>query len=583
MNSRYRLYQLTCSILLMVFLAACSDSSNKATDDTETGISVTGLALTPEGITIEGVEAYNSDGVLATSDASGAMSFSVAPDKASSIRLRKSGYAAQTVMLDVFNNNADFLATLGQRNTAITVSANSAIDIIGESGAMVNLAAGALVDANGNPVTGDVQLSITPVDVSDDDELGVFPGAFAGTDIEGNVAPVIMSYGTVEYHFSQNGEALNLASGQSATIEIPVYITQHPDGTTIQIGDSGALWYLDEATGQWAQENVGTVVASDSSPTGLALRTTVTHFSWWNHDIAPETCDLSVTQSGLPADAVSNLRGFSSSPRPRTGTTTVTSTNTTLTMPRGTPVGLSGTATASDGIYTAHSFSTCDGQTDTLTLEYEGPSPVEILQFRGSVKPIFKLDTNTIPPQWVVDGNDVIFTWRTLAATARVISSDQGHNTTLGNDIGSTQFPLQLNNMAVPQYNFMLTISNQQGSATETITLDYIDAPKPIVKTYVAYISTSDNIRIQWQSEGADTVSIGYIESNGAPQVATPITGQQEIIAADGFTVLALTEVPDNGIGYDIVAKFENQYGETYVQKIILGCPQGSEICNQPL
>lgn len=587
MKSKYKLFWLTGFILISALLTACDSSNSKSTDTggTVDTVSVSGLVRTPGGVTIEGVEAYNSDGVLATSDNSGVMNFTISPDKASSIRLKKLGYSAQTVMLSVNNNSAEFLATLGQRSTAITVSADAEIDITGLSGAMVTLAAGALVDANGNAVTGDIQLSITPVDVSNDDALGVFPGAFAGTDIDGNPTPVIMTYGTVEYYFSQNGNELNLAAGQSATIEIPIYVTLHPDGTPIQIGDSGALWYLNETTGQWLQENTGIVVVSEQSSTGIALRATVTHFSWWNHDIAPEICDLTITHSGLPADATSNLRGSTSTPRPRTGSTTITNTNTstTLKMPRGTPVGLTGTATASDGVYSAHSFTSCDGPAGTLILEYEGPAPVKILSLTATVKPVFKLDTSTFPPQWAADGNDAIFTWETVAATTRALSSDQGHNTTLGNDFGSTQFPLQLNNMVVPQYNFTLTASNQQGTATETIILDYIDQPKPIVKQYVAYaLSSSNSIQVQWQVEGADSVNIGYIENGGSPQAAFPLDGQQNIVAADGFSIIAISDIPNNAVGYDLVARFENQYGETFVQRIISGCLLGSELCNQP-
>jgi hypothetical protein len=43
------------------------------------------------------------------------------------------------------------------------------------------------------------------------------------------------------------------------------------------------VWSLNETTGVWVQEGEGTVVAS-ASATGLALRATVTHFSWWNPD-----------------------------------------------------------------------------------------------------------------------------------------------------------------------------------------------------------------------------------------------------------------------------------------------------------
>ncbi|HEB92303.1 MAG TPA: hypothetical protein ENI94_02325 [Gammaproteobacteria bacterium] len=368
-------------------------------------MSVSGLVRTPERMVLENVEVYNADGILATSDSTGVVSFSVEADKASSIRLRKSAYAAQTVMLEINNGRADFSATLGKRNTPVTVNADAAIDISGISGAAVSLAAGALVDASGNPVTGAVQLSITPVDVSDDDELGVFPGAFAGTDIDGNAAPVIMSYGTVEYQFSQNGNELNLADGQSATIEIPVFIANHPDGTPIQIGDTGALWYLNETSGQWVQENVGTVVASIDAPTGMALQATVTHFSWWNHDIAPQLCDLTITPSGLPDDAEVGLFARTQNDRPRSGSTTFLDSGTTVTMPRGVDVYLESTARASDGLYRASTIDRCDGEAGSLVLDFTGPESPVIFSFTGRVKPYFILELDPADPSnthWAV-------------------------------------------------------------------------------------------------------------------------------------------------------------------------------------
>ena len=108
MKSKYKFYELISIILLSIFLSACGSGSS-SNDDTVT-VSVTGLVRTADCITIEGVEAYNSDGVLATSDADGSISFIVDVDKVTGVRLRKSGYAAQTVELEVVDNAAIFLS-----------------------------------------------------------------------------------------------------------------------------------------------------------------------------------------------------------------------------------------------------------------------------------------------------------------------------------------------------------------------------------------------------------------------------------------------------------------------------------------
>ncbi len=549
-------------------IAGCSSSDSAPS--TAGNVNVTGLVRTPDKVVLEDVEVYNDDGVLATSNNSGVVSFSVAADKAGSIRLRKPGYAAQTVMLNINDGRADFLATLGKRKAAVTVSADTPIDITGTSGAMVSLAAGALVDANGNPVTGDIQLSITPVDVSDDDELGVFPGAFAGTDINGNAAPIIMSYGTVEYQFSQHGNELNLAGGQSATIEIPVFIANHPDGTPIQIGDSGALWYLNETSGQWVQENVGTVVASVDSPTGMALQATVTHFSWWNHDIAPQLCDLTITPSGLPNDAKVDLFARTQNNRPRSGSTTFLDSGTTVTMPRGVDVYLQSTARASDGLYRASTINSCDGEVGSLVLDFTGPESPVIFSLTGRVKPYFILELDPADPsntRWVLDRNDAIFTWSSIRAETRVLSSDQGHNITLGNATGSTQFPMDLNGSHATQYLFTLTATDDEGNtATKTKNLAYDTTPEPILHQFnISKIDgeTAQTATLSWDVEGADSITVFYsqVDGSGMTQLAT-----DPDVASVGATALDLTQdiFTVAGAGtYLITIEFTNQYGTT--------------------
>ncbi len=571
MDIRNKLIWLLSLLFLVSMITGCSSSNSDSDNPVAGNISVTGMVRTPDQVILQGVEIYNDDGVLATSDSSGMVSFSIAANKADSVRLRKPGYAAQTVMLETDNEQADFLATLGKRSAAITLSADAAIDITGISGARVSLPAGALVDANGNPVTGNVELSITPVDVSDDNKLGVFPGAFSGTDINGNPAPIIMSYGTVEYYFSQNGNELNLAGGQSATIEIPVFITNHPDGIPVQIGDDGALWYLDEATGEWLQEDVGTIIESLDSPTSMALQATVTHFSWWNHDIAPEICFLSVTPSGLPSDAdTPSLLGSTTSNFPRTSSTNLLSSGRTLAMPRGVDIELKSTAFAPDGLYRANTTHNCGGEAGALTLEFTGPETPVIYSFNGRVKPFFRLELDPQNPsntRWVFDRNDAIFTWSTVGTELLVLTSDQGHNTTLGNATGSTQFPMELNAVPADQYTFMLTATDSDDySVTKTVNLPYDAEPTPILHEFNYFVSTDSTTQtatISWDVEGADSVIISYSLPMGGGK--TQLAASSDI-AGSGATALDLTQEIFNIVGegfYSITVEFTNQYGTT--------------------
>ena len=169
---------------------------------------------------------------------------------------------------------------------------NEEQDLDGRDGINLVLDADALVDANGNPVSGEVSVQMTPVDVSTAAGIQAFPGDFAGIPENESEPQMLVSFGSVEFVFTQNGEELQLAEGQTATIDLPMYIDTYPDGSAVNIGDNIPLWSLDEQTGIWIQEGEGEVIEKPASPTGLAMRAEVSHFSWWNTDWYPQDADL---------------------------------------------------------------------------------------------------------------------------------------------------------------------------------------------------------------------------------------------------------------------------------------------------
>lgn len=584
-TSRTFLYRCLGLALLMLLTAGCSGGSSQENETAEDGIAVEGLVRDTSRQRLQGVEVFDASGVLAVSDADGRLQFRLPDGAAGPLRLRKSGYAAQTVALQVLNGQADFEARMGRRGPVIPIDPGQPVDAAAAHGARVALPANALVDRNGNPVSGSVDLTITPVDVSSDDELGVFPGAFAGEDADGAAVPLILSYGTVEYRFTQNGEELNLAEGQSAEIELPVFVEQHPDGSPIQIGDPGALWYLNEETGLWKQEGTGTVVASLDSPTGLALRARVGHFSWWNHDIAPETCELTINTSGLPDGTAYVLKGQTQAPMPRSASASVSASGRQYTTPRDNPVHLSATVNAEDGIYRANQTTTCNGVADTTTLAFTGPQAPVIYYFEGRTKPKFGLELDPADPsttRWVLEGQDAIFDWVVAGADRLTLSSDQGHETTLGNDSGSVQFPLELNGSHADEYRFTLLAETVDGGMDSLgKTLPY-DSGKPYIYKADSWQDFSDeNVQaaaLSWEVEGADSLQIWVgiyddvlplllYEDNDPPQ-----TGDIAINTVESI-------YPALGSGrHTVILQFTNQYG-TSEARVDVGVYDPSLFC----
>lgn len=264
-----------------------------------------GRVLNVAGRSIEGADiAVYRDGtatkISVVSRADGTFSLELEAAQSFVLRVGADGFADQVLPVESANVNGRIFidTTLIARAESINVSTSGTLMHTGVDGAAVSVDKADFVDLSGVPVTEDIQLTITPVDVSNPAIVAAFPGRFDGVP-EGELkATPIVSLGVVEYEFSVDGQPVNLAAGSSAEIVVPIYVTTYPDGSPVEVEDTIPLWSLNENTGLWTQEGVGTVVVSNASPTGLAFRATVTHFSWWNCDVAPQTAQVQITVLG---------------------------------------------------------------------------------------------------------------------------------------------------------------------------------------------------------------------------------------------------------------------------------------------
>lgn len=308
------------SLAALLILAGCFDSDSSSgtgnTVDNPDDVGVTmarvsvavvddqGIALPDASVTTvrdtsagsAGVniqQVTNVEGPEGITDADGRYSFEIANDATAIVRVSRSGHTEQTrrIVLPAGASAADFEVALRRLESPVELAnAESGGSVSGVDGVGLEVPAGALVDANGNVITGAVDIYMSPVDVTDERAVRAFPGEFQGIDENDNEG-LLASFGVADYRFFQDGQELELAEGQTATVRIPLYVGNDLDGTALIVGASIPLWSLDETTGIWQEEGFGTVVGEPDSPTGFVLEGEVGHFSPWNADklILPES------------------------------------------------------------------------------------------------------------------------------------------------------------------------------------------------------------------------------------------------------------------------------------------------------
>jgi Bacterial Ig domain len=323
-------------------------------------LNINAQTLTLEGLALPGVSVKNvATGSSVTTNASGSALLEVGLGSAVTLEFKKSGFANQfkVVNIPAGSTNASVTATLIPRDAALPI-ADIALGgtVLGRDGASAAFPEGSLVNSSGAVVTGAVEVNVTPVNVLN--QTDAFPGSFEG--ISGATTSSIVSFGTVEFVPTQNGEKLQVAPGKKVLIEIPMYADQNKDGSSIVLGQKIPLWSLNETTGVWLQEGEGTVVSNPNSPTGFALRAEVSHFTWWNcDDISGAEARINLTcnfldAAGQPTVPLADgqtcqVKAFvpNSSRRPTTLSTETINKDGLLNVriPANTPVQITGTTT----------------------------------------------------------------------------------------------------------------------------------------------------------------------------------------------------------------------------------------------
>jgi hypothetical protein len=178
---------------------------------------------------------------------------------------------------------------------AISADATTGGSISGPRGVELTIPPGSLVDGSGTPVTGMVDVHLTPIDPSRPEEAAAVGGTMLGQTKAGDTA-LIESFGMADVTVRQGGATLQIADGQQLDIAIPV-----PASVASPAAETG-LWTYDKAGAQWVEE--GTM---SYDPASGAYRASVAHMSMWNSDHPADrtcVCGYTTNSSGAPLGGV---------------------------------------------------------------------------------------------------------------------------------------------------------------------------------------------------------------------------------------------------------------------------------------
>jgi PKD repeat protein len=224
--------------------------------------------------------------VSALSDTQGQASLVAANVGTQTVIVSKAGYITQALQTKVASGaTANLLFNLlpVKEQKVIANIQNAQLITASSLGASVFLPANALVNPDNTAAIGTVTLQLTPWDVRGAD-LRAMLGDGQAVDARGVPAQLISAGMMTVDFFNAAGQHLQLAAGKTATIQMNL-ASNSINNTLLDAGSTIPLWHFDPARGVWIEEGQGEVIELGNSPSGYAVKATVSHFSTWNWDV----------------------------------------------------------------------------------------------------------------------------------------------------------------------------------------------------------------------------------------------------------------------------------------------------------
>lgn len=213
------------------------------------------------------------------------------------INAEKFGYVPLSIV-HVGNAIEELDLTL-QEPERFEIDPEQAIEVKDRRGTAISIPAGSLVDADGKPAKGPLQLFVYTYDLTQEEMVG----DMSGINRDGKLVSM-ESAGAFFAHFSDDeGNKYNLAPDAQAQISIPV-------DQSARFPDAMPLWSYEKEKGLWIEE--GRAVQKGDRYVGE-----VSHFSFWNFDVEkrePACIQLTVDPVYLALNSPIQVKAVLNSP-----------------------------------------------------------------------------------------------------------------------------------------------------------------------------------------------------------------------------------------------------------------------------
>ncbi len=280
------------TLISLLFITACKKDDDSPQSIIENlappapsyvSASVMGTVINKAGSPIQNV-IISANNNTTTTDENGVFLFNdiQVNEHGGLITAEKDGFYYNAKMIRPKKNKMTFTKImLIEKTVTGTVPASIGGKVTTNGDASVELPANGFKMENGNNYDGIVNVYAHWIDPTSENLHLEMPGDLRAINLENNQVQLI-TFGMISVELEGiNGQSLNLADGQTATIELPV-----PSELLANAPSTIPLWHFDEVSGYWKEEGEATLQ-------GGKYIGTVTHFTTWNCDIPSDFIDLS--------------------------------------------------------------------------------------------------------------------------------------------------------------------------------------------------------------------------------------------------------------------------------------------------